>query len=158
MDLSPKIVDRKGTCLFSPPCKIVLFITPDTLIMLKSSYRAKHGYFSILALWIFSYSQHVYNPKSKDRFTQNSFFVRFCPFFFSMKKYVFFPHFFCVHIRTNQIVTYWTTVLQKNFCKGVQLYFEISLSSFVHKLFEQILAIQSSLLTVLNANMDLHKY
>ena len=47
--------------------------------------------------------------------------------------------FLCVHIRTNQTVSH---ILDKSFpkkffCKGVQLYFEISLLSFIHKIFEQ---------------------
>ena len=46
--------------------------------------------------------------------------------------------FLYVHIRTNQTVTYWTKVFRKkNFCKGVQLYFKISLLSFIYKIFEQ---------------------
>ena len=46
--------------------------------------------------------------------------------------------FLYVHIRTNQTVTYWTKVFRKKFfCQGVQLYFEISLLSFIHKIFEQ---------------------
>ena len=46
--------------------------------------------------------------------------------------------FLCVHIRTKPD----SHILDKSFpkkffCKGVQLYFEISLLSFIHKIFEQ---------------------
>ena len=36
-----------------------------------------------------------------------------------------------------QTITYWAIVFGKNFRKGVQPYFEILLSSFIHKIFEQ---------------------
>ena len=66
-------------------------------------------------------------------------FVRFFTFLLLLEKvYAFSSAFLCVHIRTNQTVTYWTKVVRKNFfCKGVRRYFEISLLSFVHKIFEQ---------------------
>ena len=65
-------------------------------------------------------------------------FVRFFTFLLLLDKVCAFSSAFsCVHIRTNQTVTYWTKVFRKNFCKGVQLYFEISLLSFIHKIFEQ---------------------
>ena len=60
-----------------------------------------------------------------------------------MKKCVLFRTIFaCPYSRSriNQIVTYWTEVFRKLFCEGVQLCFEISLSSFVRKIFEQNLS------------------
>ena len=67
-------------------------------------------------------------------------FVRFFTFLVLLDKACAFSSaFICVHIRTNQTVTYWTKVFRKKFfVKGyVQLYFEISLLSFIHKIFEQ---------------------
>ena len=66
-------------------------------------------------------------------------FVRFFTFLPLLDKVCAFSSaFLCVHIRTNQTVTYWTKVFRKNFfVKGYKLYFEISLLSFIHKIFEQ---------------------
>ena len=66
-------------------------------------------------------------------------FVRFFAFLLLLDKVCAFSSaFLCVHIRTNQTVTYGKKVFRKKiFCKGVQLYFEISLLSFIHKIFEQ---------------------
>ena len=66
-------------------------------------------------------------------------FVRFFTFLLLLDKVCAFPSaFLCVHVRTNQTVTYWTKVFRKKiFCKRVQLYFEISLLSFIHKMFGQ---------------------
>ena len=63
------------------------------------------------------------------------FFLRFC---FSLNKYVlFYPHFYMsISALTKQSHT-GQKLSKKNFCKGVQPYFKISLSSFIHKIFEQ---------------------
>ena len=66
--------------------------------------------------------------------------IRFCPFFlrfcFSVKKYALLhPHFYMsVSALTRQSNTE-QKLSEKNFCRGVQLYFEISLLSFIHKIF-----------------------
>ena len=64
----------------------------------------------------------------------------FVHFFFSIKKYVFFSSTFAnALIRTNQTTTCWTKVFRKkNFFKGVQHYFEITLLSFIYKFFIDI--------------------
>ena len=65
-------------------------------------------------------------------------FVRFFTFLLLLDKVCAFSSaFLCVHIRTNQTVTYWIKVFRKKFFEGVQRYFEISLLSFIHKIFEQ---------------------
>ena len=66
-------------------------------------------------------------------------FVRFFTFLLLLDKVCAFSSaFLCVHIRTNQTVHIMDKIfLKKIFCKGVQLYFEISLLSFTHKIFEQ---------------------
>ena len=66
-------------------------------------------------------------------------FIRFFTFLLLLDKVCAFSSaFLCVHVRTNQTVTCWTKVFRKKFfCKGVQLYFEISLLSFIHKIFGQ---------------------
>ena len=62
---------------------------------------------------------------------------RFCLYLFLHEKVCSFSSsFLYVHIRTYH------TMLDKSFpsnffCKGVQFYFEISLSSFIHEIFEQ---------------------
>ena len=67
---------------------------------------------------------------SKGEFTQYPFFVRFRPFLLLLDTVCAFSSaFLCAHIRTNQTVTYWTKVFQ--------LYFKISLLSFIHKIFQQ---------------------
>ena len=46
--------------------------------------------------------------------------------------------FLYVHIHNNRTVTFWTKVFRKEFfCKGLSLYFEISLLSLMHQIFEQ---------------------
>ena len=62
-------------------------------------------------------------------------FLRFC---FSLTKYALFhPHFYVsISALTRQSHT-GQKFSEKIFCKGVQLYFEISLFSFIHKIFEQ---------------------
>ena len=64
-----------------------------------------------------------------------SIFLRFC---FSVKKYaIFYPHFYMfISALTRQLHT-GQKFSEKFFCKGVQLCFEISLLSFIHKIFEQ---------------------
>ena len=68
-------------------------------------------------------------------------FVCFCVFFLlhEIVCYVFF-HLYYVGIHINQIVTYWTKVLQKKFLfvkrSSIRLYFEISLS--VENIFNKI--------------------
>ena len=59
----------------------------------------------------------------KGRFTQYPFFVRFCPFFLLHEK-----------VTSISAQTRLSPTGQK-FCKGIQLYFKISLSSFIHKIF-----------------------
>ena len=63
------------------------------------------------------------------------FFLRFC---FSFTKYALFhPHFYVsISALTRQSHT-GQKFSEKIFCKGVQLYFEISLLSLIHKIFEQ---------------------
>ena len=62
-------------------------------------------------------------------------FLRFC--FFLTKYALFHPHFYVsISALTRQSHT-GQKFSEKNFCKGVQLYFEISLLSFIHKIFEQ---------------------
>ena len=79
---------------------------------------------------------------SKGEFTQYPFFVRFRPFFlrfcFSLTKYALFhPHFYVsISALTRQSHT-GQKLSEKIFCKGVRRYFEISLLSFIHKIFEQ---------------------
>ena len=62
-------------------------------------------------------------------------FLRFC---FSFTKYALFhPHFYVsISALTRQSHT-GQKFSEKSFCKGVQLYFEISLLLFIHKIFEQ---------------------
>ena len=62
----------------------------------------------------------------------------FLRFYFSLKKYALFhPHFYkSISALTRQPHT-GQKFSEKNFFKGVQLYFEISLLSFIHKIFEQ---------------------
>ena len=68
----------------------------------------------------------------------SSVFVCFITFLLFREKVCDFSSaFLYVYIRTNQTVTYWTKVFQKNFCKGVQPYFEISFLSFIQKGLEQ---------------------
>ena len=79
---------------------------------------------------------------AKSKFTQYLFFVLFghlWTFFLLHEKVCSFSSaFLYVHICTNQIVTYWTKFFLKIFfVKKVQSYFEISLSPFIHKIFEQ---------------------
>ena len=79
--------------------------------------------------WIYTVS--VFRP-AFVRF----FFLRFC---FSVKKYaIFHPHFYMsISALTRQSHT-GQNFSEKNFLlEGVQLYFEISLLSFTHKIFEQ---------------------
>ena len=65
-------------------------------------------------------------------------FVRFFTFLLLLDKVCAFSSaFLCVHIRTNQTVTYWTKVFRKKFFVKGYSSFEISLLSFIHKIFEQ---------------------
>ena len=55
-----------------------------------------------------------------------------------MKKYVLFhPHFYMSIAAQTKLLHNGQKFSEKFFCKGVQLYFEISLLSFIHKIFEQ---------------------
>ena len=85
----------------------------------------------------------MYNrAEIKGEFTQYPFFVRFRPFFFRFwfsltKSALFHPHFY---VSISALIRQSHTgqkFSEKNSCKGVQLYFEISLLSFIHKNFEQ---------------------
>ena len=78
---------------------------------------------------------HCKKSSTKGEFTQYPFFVRFC---FSLTKYpLFHPHFYVsISALTRQSHT-GQKFSEKNFFKGVQLYFEISLLSFIQKIFEQ---------------------
>ena len=71
---------------------------------------------------------------SKSEFTQYPFFVRFCPFFTFL---LFHLHLLrSIFALTRQLHT-GHSFPKKFFCKEVQLYFEISLLSFMHKIVEQ---------------------
>ena len=75
---------------------------------------------------------------TEGEFTQYPFFSVFSHFCFFLKKYALFhPHFYksIPHIPDSHILD--KCFPKKIFCEGVQLYFEISLLSFIHKIFEQ---------------------
>ena len=77
--------------------------------------------------------------------------IRFLKFLLLRRKVCAFSFaFLYVRIRANQTVTYWTKVFRKkkDFYKGVQLYFEISLFSFKHKIFEQNLHLYATVYLV----------
>ena len=66
-------------------------------------------------------------------------FSSLCPFFLLHEKVCSFSSaFLYVHIRTNQTVIHWVKVSGKKekkfFCKRVKPYYEISFSSFTHKI------------------------
>ena len=68
--------------------------------------------------------------------------IRFCPVFlrfcFSVKKYaIFHTHFYMSISALSRQAHTGQKIFEKSFCKGVQLYFEISLLSFIHKIFQQ---------------------
>ena len=74
---------------------------------------------------------------NEGEYPQYAFFVRFFTCLLLREQVCRFSSaFLFAHIRTNQTVTYWTKVVRKKiFCKAVQPYFEMSLLSFIHKIF-----------------------
>ena len=94
------------------------------MIILKSKNKGHPNVAYIYCRWIYAVS--VFRP----------FFLHFC---FSAKKYaIFHPHFYIsISALTRQSHTT-QKFSEKFFCKGVQLYFEISLLSFIPKALNKI--------------------
>ena len=72
--------------------------------------------FFILLLLLWQWIFLTYRLWLKGEFTQFPFFVRFFTFLLLLDKVCAFSSVvLCVHIHTNQTVTYWTKVFRKNF-------------------------------------------
>ena len=79
------------------------------------------------------------NSVCKGEFTQHPFFARFFTFLLLREKVCafFIPIFIFPYSHKLDCYILDKSFPKKNFCKGVQLYFEISLLSFINKIFQQ---------------------